>query len=62
MVALTIVLVGLIAFGGFSHVIVGSTEAFLLALFGGSSFAEIILDLILCGNMIGGSGIFALLS
>lgn len=64
MVALIIILVGLIAFGGFSHVIAGSTEAFLLALSGDRSFAEVILGYILPtlgGNVIGGTAIFALL-
>ncbi|GFM27368.1 formate/nitrite transporter family protein [Novosphingobium sp. PY1] len=55
----------LIAAGGFTHVIAGSTEMFMLALHGDMSFGEAIgLHLLptLIGNVIGGTGLFALLA
>lgn len=54
-----------IAIGGFSHVVAGSGEAWLLALSGRTSFAAAIFGYILpslAGNMIGGSGLFAVLA
>ena len=54
----------LIATGGFTHVIAGSTEAFLLLLdgrIGVADAASLILPA-LAGNVIGGTGLFALLA
>lgn len=55
----------LIAAGGFTHVIAGSTEMFLLAFNGELGFAEaLLLHLLptLAGNIIGGTGLFAMLA
>lgn len=54
-----------IAIGGFSHVIAGSGDAWLLALSGKTSFAAAIGGYIvpaLVGNIIGGTGLFAVLA
>lgn len=54
-----------IALGGFTHVVAGSGEAWLLALAGDISFAQAGFELILpalIGNVIGGTGLFALLA
>ena len=54
-----------IAIGGFSHVVAGSGEAWLLALSGRTSFAAAIFGYILpalAGNVIGGTGLFAVLA
>jgi formate/nitrite transporter FocA (FNT family) len=54
-----------IAIGGFSHVVVGSGEAWLLALSGKTSFAAAAGGFILpalIGNIIGGTGLFAVLA
>ncbi|MEG3089095.1 formate/nitrite transporter family protein [Sphingomonas sp. PB4P5] len=54
-----------IAIGGFSHVVAGSGEAWLLALSGGTSFASAIGGFILpalLGNIIGGTGLFTVLA
>lgn len=54
----------LIGIAGFSHSIVGSSEAFLLAITGQVSWPTAIFGLIVpavTGNLIGGAGIFALL-
>ena len=54
-----------IAIGGFSHVVAGSGEAWLLALSGRTSFAAAIFGYILpalAGNIIGGTGLFAVLA
>ena len=54
-----------IALGDFTHVVAGSAEAFLLAMAGqtgfGHAFAGIILPA-LVGNVLGGTGLFALLA
>lgn len=55
----------LIAIGGFSHVVAGSTEAWLLWLAGRTSFSHACLGIIvpaLFGNIIGGTGLFAVLA
>lgn len=55
----------LIAMGGFTHVIAGSTEAFLLLLDGQIGAVRAVFALILptlLGNIIGGTGLFALLA
>ncbi|WP_405223327.1 formate/nitrite transporter family protein [Lentisalinibacter sediminis] len=55
----------LIALGGFAHVIVGSSEVFLLQLSGELGIVEGLFGLILpslLGNIIGGTGLFALLA
>lgn len=55
----------LIAIGGFSHVVAGSTEAWLLWLTGHTSFSHACLGIIvpaLFGNIIGGTGLFAVLA
>jgi formate-nitrite transporter family protein len=54
-----------IALGGFTHVVAGSGEAWLLALSGEITFAYALFSLILptlIGNVIGGTGLFALLA
>lgn len=54
-----------IALGGFAHVIAGSGEAWLLAFAGEASFAHAMFGIILpalIGNVIGGTGLFALLA
>ncbi|MBU3077312.1 formate/nitrite transporter family protein [Sphingomonas quercus] len=54
-----------IALGGFAHVVAGSGEAWLLAVCGETSFAHAAFGLILpalLGNIIGGTGLFALLA
>ena len=54
----------LIAVGNFTHVIAGSTELFLLALQGHISIAETaaLIGATLMGNIVGGTGLFALLA
>jgi len=55
----------MIALGGMTHVIAGSTEYFLLALSGELSWLKSILNGILptlLGNILGGTGLFALIS
>lgn len=54
----------LIAIGNFTHVIAGSTELFLLALQGQISIAEAaaLIGATLMGNIVGGTGLFALLA
>lgn len=55
----------LIAAGGFTHVIAGSSEAFLLMLHGEISLVAVLGDHllpILLGNVLGGTGLFALLA
>jgi formate/nitrite transporter FocA (FNT family) len=59
------VLTYFIALGGFAHVVAGSGEAWLLAFAGEVSFAQALGGLIvpaLVGNVIGGTGLFALLA
>jgi len=54
-----------IALGGFAHVVAGSGDAWLLAAAGETSFAHAVFGLILpalIGNVIGGTGLFALLA
>lgn len=54
-----------IALGGFSHVVAGSAEAFLLLFNGSISFGQATIGIILpalVGNVIGGTGLFALLA
>ena len=60
-----VVMTYLIALGGFAHVIVGSSEVFLLILSGELGVAEGVFGLVLpslVGNIIGGTGLFALLA
>ncbi|MGB3626253.1 MAG: formate/nitrite transporter family protein, partial [Henriciella sp.] len=55
----------LIALGDFAHVVVGSTELFMVAFTGEQDLAKIIgVNLLpaLAGNIIGGSGLFAMLA
>jgi len=55
----------LIAAGGFTHVVAGSMEAFMLALNGGIGFWAMLGDFfvpVLIGNIIGGTALFALLA
>lgn len=54
----------LIGVGGFTHVIAGSTELFMLLLAGevGLPHASALLVATLCGNIAGGTGLFALLA
>lgn len=54
-----------IALGGFAHVVAGSGEAWLLVLAGETSFGHALAGIILpalVGNIIGGTGLFALLA
>jgi formate-nitrite transporter family protein len=54
-----------IALGGFAHVVAGSGEAWLLAFAGETTFAHSAFGIILpalLGNVIGGTGLFALLA
>lgn len=54
-----------IAIGGFSHVVAGSGEAWLMAVSGRTSFTAAIFGFILpalIGNIIGGTGLFAVLA
>ncbi|TPW30243.1 formate/nitrite transporter family protein [Pararhizobium mangrovi] len=54
----------LIAIGGFTHVIAGSTELFLLALSGDATIGHsaALIGATLVGNIAGGTGLFALLA
>jgi formate/nitrite transporter FocA (FNT family) len=55
----------LISIGGFEHVIAGSFDAFLLMLSGGLTLQSLIAGFflpVLAGNVVGGTGLFALLS
>jgi formate/nitrite transporter FocA (FNT family) len=55
----------IVGLGGFSHVVVGSAEAWLLMLSGEASFSHMLGGFILpalVGNIIGGSGLFAVLA
>ncbi|MCH4892685.1 formate/nitrite transporter family protein [Sphingomonas sp. SFZ2018-12] len=61
--ALVLVITYVIALGGFSHVVAGAAEAFLLAWSGEATFVWAVRDFILpalAGNIIGGTGLFAL--
>lgn len=55
----------LIAIGGFTHVVAGSMEAFLLVANGqlgiGTMFADFVIPVLL-GNIVGGTALFALIS
>lgn len=60
-----VMLTYLISLGGFGHVVAGSGEAWLLALSGHTSFAHALVEIIaptLIGNVIGGTGLFAVLA
>lgn len=60
-----IILTYFIALGGFAHVVAGSGEAWLLAFAGETSFTHALFGIILpalIGNIIGGTGLFALLA
>ena len=55
----------IIAIGGFSHVVAGSTEAWLLWLTGRTSLQHAVFGIILpalAGNIVGGTGLFAVLA
>ena len=55
----------LIAVGGFTHIVAGSVEAFLLVVSGQISLGHMLLGFtlpVLCGNVVGGTALFALLS
>jgi formate-nitrite transporter family protein len=55
----------LIAIGGFTHVVVGSMEAFLLVANGQLGIGMMIADFVipvLLGNIVGGTALFALIS
>lgn len=55
----------LIAAGGFTHVVAGSMEAFMLALSGGLGFWAMLGDFfvpVLIGNVVGGTALFAMLA
>ena len=60
-----LVLTYFIALGGFAHVVAGSGEAWLLVLAGETGFSHAVFGIILptlIGNVIGGTGLFALLA
>lgn len=60
-----VIITYVIAIGGFSHVVAGSTEAWLLLLTGQSSMGQTIGGFILpalVGNIIGGTGLFAVVA
>jgi len=62
---IVLVLTYSIALGGFAHVVAGSGEAWLLMICGETSFLHAVFGLILpalIGNVIGGTGLFALLA
>jgi formate-nitrite transporter family protein len=62
---IVLILTYFIALGGFAHVVAGSGEAWLLALAGETSFAHALFGIIapaLAGNILGGTGLFALLA
>jgi formate/nitrite transporter FocA (FNT family) len=55
----------LISIAGFTHIIAGSMEAYLLALFGQWQWWQVIVDFMiptLIGNIIGGTALFAAIS
>lgn len=55
----------LIAAGGFTHIVAGSLEAYLLVIAGDWSWWEAVVKFalpVLAGNMVGGTGLFAVLS
>jgi formate/nitrite transporter FocA (FNT family) len=55
----------LISIAGFAHIIAGSMEAYLLALFGQWQWWQVIADFMiptLIGNIIGGTALFAAIS
>lgn len=63
--AIIIICTYLIAISGFTHIIVGSTEAMYMVFAGETSFADAVLRFglpTLAGNVVGGSLIFALIS
>ena len=62
---MTVVLTYLIAIGGFQHIVAGSMEAFMLALAGERSVAQVVFGFllpVLIGNILGGTALFAMLS
>ena len=62
---MVLVVTYIIALGGFSHVIVGSAEAWFLVLNGSAGLGRLTLIYVLpalCGNIIGGTGLFTLLA
>jgi formate/nitrite transporter FocA (FNT family) len=55
----------LISVGGFTHIVAGSMEAYLLVLFGEWQWWQMLLQFfvpVLLGNMVGGTALFALIS
>jgi len=59
------VMTWLISVGGFTHIVAGSMEAYLLVLAGDWAWWQIVSDFVvpvLIGNMIGGTALFALLA
>jgi formate/nitrite transporter FocA (FNT family) len=55
----------LIAMGGFTHIVAGSMEAYLLVLAGDWAWWQMIVQFmlpVLIGNVVGGTALFALLS
>jgi formate-nitrite transporter family protein len=60
-----VVMTWLIAVGGFTHVVAGSMEAYLLVFSGSWAWWQMLADFmapVLIGNMIGGTALFALIS
>jgi formate/nitrite transporter FocA (FNT family) len=55
----------IIAVGGFTHIVAGSMEAYLLVLWGNWQWWQMLLQFfipVLLGNMVGGTALFALIS
>jgi formate-nitrite transporter family protein len=62
---LILVVTYFIGLGGLSHVVAGATELFVLALLGESTWLEAVRDGVLpalAGNVVGGTGLFALMA
>lgn len=63
--ALVILMTSLIAIGGFTHIVAGSMEAYLLVIVGDWQWWQMIVQFfvpVLTGNIIGGTALFALIS
>lgn len=64
-VSIVVLVTYVIAIAGFSHVVAGSTEAWLMVLCGRLSLADAVLRYllpVLAGNVVGGTGLFAVLA
>jgi formate/nitrite transporter FocA (FNT family) len=64
-VQVIVLMTWLIAVGGFTHVVAGSMEAYLLVFSGSWAWWQMLVQFmapVLIGNMIGGTALFALIS